>query len=174
MPRSNEIGFGNKTSVSDGSDAEFNFVLNDGVHTSESYTMFVATKPVRLFIERNAALNVFPLTRKLISNKLLSTRCSDETREIKYAVRNGPHLGKIIMETSEGVWLNVTQFTQRDIDNGKVFYEHTKQFMDLSVNDSFTFDVEAHFSESLTNQASTRSRRVQNKKATVANARLRL
>ncbi|XP_076177820.1 chondroitin sulfate proteoglycan 4-like protein [Ptiloglossa arizonensis] len=135
-----------------GSDAEFNFVLNDGVHTSESYTMFVATKPVRLFIERNAALNVFPLTRKLISNKLLSTRCSDETREIKYAVRNGPHLGKIIMETSEGVWLNVTQFTQRDIDNGKVFYEHTKQFMDLSVNDSFTFDVEAHFSESLTNQ----------------------
>ncbi|XP_076221129.1 chondroitin sulfate proteoglycan 4-like protein [Nomia melanderi] len=135
-----------------GSDAEFNFVLSDGVHTSESYNVLVATKPVRLTIERNSALNVFPLSRKLISDKLLLTRCLDETREIKYAVRNGPHLGKIIMETNEGAWLNVDRFTQRDVNNSKVFYEHTKQFMDLTANDSFTFDVEANFAESLTNQ----------------------
>lgn len=81
-------------------------------------------------------------------------KCSDQLREIKYTVRNGPHLGKIIMETSEGAWLNVDRFTQKDVNNSKVFYEHTKQFMDLSANDSFTFDVEAHFTESLTNQAS--------------------
>ncbi|XP_053994110.1 chondroitin sulfate proteoglycan 4 [Hylaeus volcanicus] len=135
-----------------GSDAEFNFVLNDGVHTSEPYTISVATKPIRLSIEHNAALNVFPLTRKLISDKLLMTKCSDQAREIKYTVRNGPHLGKIIMETSEGAWLNVDRFSQRDINGSKVFYEHTKQFMDLAANDSFTFDVEAHFAESLTNQ----------------------
>lgn len=89
----------------------------------------------------------------MISSKLLLTKCSDETREIKYTVRNGPHLGKIIMETSEGAWLNVERFTQTDVNNSKVFYEHTKQFMDLTANDSFTFDVEAHFAESLTNQA---------------------
>ncbi|KOC68137.1 Chondroitin sulfate proteoglycan 4, partial [Habropoda laboriosa] len=124
-----------------GSDAEFNFVLYDGVHTTESYNIMVATKPVRLTTERNAALNVFPLTRKMISSKLLLTKCLDETREIKYIVRNGPHLGKIIMETNEGAWLNVERFTQRDVNNSKVFYEHTKQFMDLAANDSFTFDV---------------------------------
>ncbi|XP_076245402.1 chondroitin sulfate proteoglycan 4-like protein [Calliopsis andreniformis] len=135
-----------------GSDAEFNFILHDGVHTSDSYTVLVATKPVRLSMEHNLAPNVFPLTRKLISDKLLLTRCSDEAREIKYIVRNGPHLGKIIMETSEGTWLKVDRFTQRDINNSKVFYEHTRQFMDLTANDSFTFDVEARFTESLTNQ----------------------
>ncbi|XP_033328605.2 chondroitin sulfate proteoglycan 4-like protein [Megalopta genalis] len=135
-----------------GSDAEFNFVLSDGVHTSESYNLMVSTKPVRLSVERNTALNVFPLTRKLISEKLLLTRCSDETREIKYTVRNGPRLGKIIMETNEGAWLNVDRFTQIDVNNSKVFYEHTKQFMDLTANDSFVFDTEAHFAESLTNQ----------------------
>ncbi|XP_031770983.1 chondroitin sulfate proteoglycan 4 [Apis florea] len=135
-----------------GSDAEFNFVLYDGVHATESYTILVTTKPIRLNIEQNVALNVFPLTRKMISSKLLLTKCSDETREIKYTVRNGPHLGKIIMETSEGAWLNVERFTQTDVNNSKVFYEHTKQFMDLTANDSFTFDVEAHFAESLTNQ----------------------
>lgn len=144
--------------VSDGSNAEFNFVLQDGVHTSNPYTMLVATKRVRLSIEHNTAPNVFPLTRKLISEKLLLTRCSDEAREIKYIMRNGPHLGKIIMETSEGAWLNVDRFTQRDINSSKVFYEHTKQFMDLTANDSFTFEVEASFAKSLTNQASLRSR----------------
>ncbi|XP_014468132.1 PREDICTED: chondroitin sulfate proteoglycan 4 isoform X2 [Dinoponera quadriceps] len=135
-----------------GSDAEFNFVLSDGVHTTESYTILVATKPVRLNIEHNIPLNVFPLTRKLISEKLLLTTCSDEAREIRYTVRNGPHLGKVIMETSEGVWLEVERFTQRDINNSKVIYEHTKQFMDLTANDSFTFDIEAHFAGALTNQ----------------------
>jgi chondroitin sulfate proteoglycan 4 len=97
-------------------------------------------------------LNVFPLTRKLISDKLLLTTCSDEAREIRYIVRNGPHLGKVIMETSEGVWLEVERFTQRDINNSKVIYEHTKQFMDLTANDSFTFDVETHFAGTLTSQ----------------------
>jgi len=56
------------------------------------------------------------------------------------------------METSEGVWLEVERFTQRDINNSKVIYEHTKQFMDLTANDSFTFDVETHFAGALTNQ----------------------
>ncbi|XP_070515030.1 chondroitin sulfate proteoglycan 4 isoform X2 [Cardiocondyla obscurior] len=135
-----------------GSDGEFNFVLNDGVHTTRSYTILVATKSIRLNIEHNMPLNVFPLTRKLISHKLLLTTCSDEAREIRYTVRNGPHLGKVIMETSEGIWLEVEQFTQRDINNSKVIYEHTKQFMDLTANDSFTFDIEAHFAGTIINQ----------------------
>ncbi|XP_011053111.1 PREDICTED: chondroitin sulfate proteoglycan 4 [Acromyrmex echinatior] len=135
-----------------GSDGEFNFVLSDGVHTTKSYTILVTTKPIRLNIEHNMPLNVFPLTRKLISEKLLLTTCSDEAREIRYTVRNGPHLGKVIMETSEGVWLEVERFTQRDINNSKVIYEHTKQFMDLTANDSFIFDIETHFAGTLTNQ----------------------
>lgn len=135
-----------------GSDGEFNFVLSDGIHTTKSYTILVVTKPIRLNIEHNMPLNVFPLTRKLISDKLLLTTCSDEAREIRYIVRNGPHLGKVIMETSEGVWLEVERFTQRDINNSKVIYEHTKQFMDLTANDSFIFDIEANFVGTLTNQ----------------------
>lgn len=136
----------------DGSDGEFNFVLSDGVHTTEFYTILITTKPVRLNIEHNMPLNVFPLTKKLISDKLLLTTCFDEAREIRYIVRNGPHLGKVIMETSEGIWLEVERFTQKDINNSKVIYEHSKQFMDLAANDSFTFDVETHFAGSLTNQ----------------------
>ncbi|XP_043505299.1 chondroitin sulfate proteoglycan 4 isoform X1 [Polistes fuscatus] len=135
-----------------GSEAEFSFVLNDGIHTTEAYNISIVAKPVRLTVEQNVPLNVFPLTRKVISNKLLLIRCSDKAREIKYSVRNGPHLGKIIMETGEGVWLEVDRFTQKDINDSKVFYEHRIRFMDLAANDSFAFDIEAHYTGSITNQ----------------------
>lgn len=100
----------------------------------------------------NVALNVFPLTRKPISSDLLLVSSTDRNREIKYIVKSGPHLGKIIMETSEGIWLEVDRFTQSELNQSKVIYEHTKQFMDLAANDSFLFDVEAHFAAPLLNQ----------------------
>ena len=112
----------------------------------------IVTKPVRLLIRKNNVLNVFPLTRKAISDKLLLTTCPDNNREIRYIVRSPPRMGKIIMETSEGAWQEVNRFTQTNINQYKVTYEHTKQFMDLLANDSFTFDVETHYALPITNQ----------------------
>ena len=112
----------------------------------------IVTKPVRLLVRNNNILNVFPLTRKPISDKLLLTTCPDNIREIRYVVRNPPRMGKIIMETSEGAWMEVNQFTQTNITQNKVTYEHTKQFMDLFANDSFIFDVETHYAKPITNQ----------------------
>ncbi|XP_012280685.1 chondroitin sulfate proteoglycan 4 [Orussus abietinus] len=135
-----------------GTDADFTFTLNDGVHMTESHTVLVTTSAVRLSLRNNELLNIFPLTRKPISSKLLLAASSDDEREIRYSVHNGPQLGKIMMETSEGVWLEVNQFTQKDVNQSRVSYEHTKQFMDLSANDSFTFNAETHFAPPLTNQ----------------------
>ncbi|XP_046745666.1 chondroitin sulfate proteoglycan 4 [Diprion similis] len=134
------------------SDAEFIFTIDDGVHTTSNYTMLVVTREVRLSVKNNNPLNVFPLTRKPISADLLSIDSTDGNRKIKYIVRSGPHLGRIIMETSEGIWLEVDRFYQSDLNHSKVIYEHTKQFMDLSANDSFVFDVEAHFAKPVLNQ----------------------
>lgn len=139
-------------SVEDGTDADFSFVLHDGVHTTNPYTVPVITKPVQITIVRNEPLNVFPLMKQFISSKSLSTKCSDETRLLKYMVKSPPRLGKIIVETSEDVWLESNRFTQKDVDNNKVMYEHTRSSMDLRTNDSFIFDVETHFSRTLSNQ----------------------
>ncbi|XP_043482850.1 chondroitin sulfate proteoglycan 4 isoform X2 [Leptopilina heterotoma] len=135
-----------------GSDTQFSFALFDGIHATDIYTIKIVTKPVQLLITRNNALNVFPLTRKTISDKLLLTTCSDNDREIKYIVKNPPRMGKIIMETSEGAWQEVNKFTQSNLNENKVTYEHTKQFMDLLANDSFTFEVETHYAMPITNQ----------------------
>ncbi|XP_012264856.2 chondroitin sulfate proteoglycan 4 [Athalia rosae] len=135
-----------------GSDAEFSFTVNDGVHASINYTMPVVTREVRLSLKNNHPLNVFPLTRKPIVGEQLLVESTDENREVKYTVKNGPHMGRIIMETNEGIWLEVDRFTQGELNASKVIYEHTKQFMDLSANDSFVFDVESHFAKPLISQ----------------------
>ncbi|XP_051173583.1 chondroitin sulfate proteoglycan 4 isoform X2 [Leptopilina boulardi] len=135
-----------------GSDAQFSFTLFDGIHATDTYKIPIVTKPVLLLIQKNNALNVFPLTRKTISDKLLLTNCSDNDREIRYVVKNPPRMGKIIMETSEGAWQEVNKFTQSNLNRNKVTYEHTKQFMDLLANDSFTFDVETHYAMPILNQ----------------------
>ncbi|CAB0031771.1 unnamed protein product [Trichogramma brassicae] len=128
-------------------EAEFKFSVNDGVHSTETYQVAIGTKPVSLSLERNQVLNVFPLTRKALSSELLLAKCTDPDRDVKYVVKTNPAMGKIIMETADGTWLEVDRFTQRDLNNSRVSYEHNKQFNNLSASDSFQFDLETHFAE---------------------------
>jgi chondroitin sulfate proteoglycan 4 len=55
-------------------------------------------------------------------------------------------------EESRGIFKVVSTFTQNDLNNSQVFYEHTHQFSDLYANDSFVFDVKAHLARTLHNQ----------------------
>ncbi|XP_058794987.1 chondroitin sulfate proteoglycan 4 [Phymastichus coffea] len=135
-----------------GSRAEVKFFVFDGLHKTDVYKLLVTTKPVQVLIGHNEILNVFPLARKLITSDLLLTKCTDADRDVKYFVRNGPHMGRIIMETNEGIWLKVDRFTQQDLNNSRVSYEHNKPFNSLAANDSFVFDVEAYFATPIRNQ----------------------
>lgn len=56
------------------------------------------------------------------------------------------------METSEGSWIEVDRFTQKDVNDSRVSYEHNKQFNNLSASDSFTFDVETYFAAPIKDQ----------------------
>lgn len=136
----------------DGSEAEFSFSVSDGQHATETHRIAVSTKPVEIVIERNRVLSVFPQAKKPINSDLLLSVCTDSERDVKYFVRRSPGMGKIIMETSDGTWLEVDRFTQKDLNNSKIAYEHKKQFNNLSASDSFIFDVETHFAAPIKNQ----------------------
>lgn len=103
-------------------------------------------------IQHNRVLKVFPLARKPISGDLLLSNCTDDTRDVKYFVRSGPTMGRIIMESSEGAWLEVDRFTQKDLNNSRVSYEHNRQFNNLSASDSFIFDIETYFAPPIKSQ----------------------
>ncbi|KAJ8965484.1 hypothetical protein NQ317_017185 [Molorchus minor] len=133
-----------------GSEARFKFNVSDGLHTTKDYVFHIKTKPVHIKII-SRPLHIFPLQKKyLTSNHLLAT-ASDVNRKIQYEVDVPPSLGRLMMESEKmGIFKVVSSFTQDDLNNSRVFYEHTHQFSDLYANDSFMFSVKAHLTPTLT------------------------
>lgn len=141
--------------IPDGREAKFTFNISDGLHTTEEHTFHIKTKPVQLQIHCRS-LHIFPLQRKYITSSHLLTTVSDPTRVVTYEIVTPPTLGRLMMESEEarGIYKVVSVFTQDDLNNSKVFYEHTHQFSDLYANDSFGFNIKAHLARTLLNQVS--------------------
>ncbi|XP_055851625.1 chondroitin sulfate proteoglycan 4 [Episyrphus balteatus] len=132
---------------------EISFIVTDGAFNTTDQILNIAIKPVIIIKEYNVNLHVFPLTKKQILRDHLSFKCSDIERKIKYNITIQPNLGRILHESIEnGHTAQVNEFTQEDIDNGRIFYEHTAVILELRVNDSFYFDIIAEESDRLFNQ----------------------
>lgn len=134
---------------------EISFIVTDGLFNTTEQLLNIAIKPIEIIQDRNENLHVFPLTKKQILRDHLYYKCSDEGREIRYNVSVPPSLGRLIneyMEMGGGQGREVTEFTQDDIDNGRIFYEHTAVIIEFRINDSFYFDVIAERSDRLLDQ----------------------
>jgi chondroitin sulfate proteoglycan 4 len=106
-------------------------------------------------LARNSRLHVFPLLRQGIGPKHLLALTSDPShppRHITYTIKTPPVLGRILTETPEGAPKEVASFSQREINESRIWYEHTKVFTDLAANDSFVVDVSTEFAEPLLSQ----------------------
>lgn len=51
-----------------------------------------------------------------------------------------------------GIFKVVSRFSQSDLNDSRLFYEHTHPFADLYMNDSFVFNARAPFTEPLLNK----------------------
>lgn len=148
-----QIYFINDHMIQVGQMGQVVFYVTDGVHNTTESILYITSNPVLLEVDKNEFLHVFPLTRKQILSDQLFYKCSDADREIKYQITVSPQIGKIIREdTSLGITSEVQEFTQDDVENGKIFYEHTSPMVELRTNDSFFFDVKALFAPSLIDQ----------------------
>lgn len=128
------------------------FNVTDGLHELSSVKFLITTKSVSLKLIRKQNLRVFPLMREPLNNYLLMSKCSDLTRTIIYKVDRAPTLGRLIMLSGDTHHRSIKQFTQQDVNNSLVYYEHTHPFSDLFTNDSFIFTVEAALAKPLTDQ----------------------
>lgn len=126
------------------------FNVTDGLHELSKITFLISTKSVSLKIVRKQNLRVFPLMRVPLNNYILMSKCSDPTRNIIYRVERAPTLGRLIMMYGENHHRSIKQFTQQDVNNTFVYYEHTHPFSDLNTNDSFVFTVQAALAKPLT------------------------
>lgn len=83
----------------------------------------------------------------------LQYTCSDLDREVKFFVTSAPQSGRLLIESDEDqTSREVKEFTQQDIDKGRLIYEHTHSMVELKSNDSFIFDVKSKLAASLSNQ----------------------
>lgn len=73
----------------------------------------------------------------------------------RITVTRPPRLGRLLLELPDGSTKRISSFTQRDLNQSLVIYEHTEPFADLSVNDSFVFDITSDLSAPLTQQLFT-------------------
>lgn len=51
-----------------------------------------------------------------------------------------------------GIFKVVSRFTQSDLNDNRLFYEHTHPFADLYMNDSFIFNAKARYTNPLINK----------------------
>lgn len=132
---------------------QINFYATDGEHKTPVQVLHIVTNPVSLDLVRNEKLHVFPLTRKQILPDQLKYKCSDDDRDVIYQVTVLPQTGRILYEHQDnGTSIEVTEFTQNDINNGRILYEHTHPMVELKSNDSFFFDVKSKLANSLIDQ----------------------
>lgn len=132
--------------------AKFVFNVSDGIHTTKSYLFQIKTKKVQMKLFTNKPLYIFPLQKKVITNNNLLTKNSDGRRML-YVITKPPTLGRLMMKSSMREYNSVvSNFTQQDIDNGTIYYEHLHPFLDLYANDSFVFTVTSYLAPSLENE----------------------
>lgn len=138
--------------ISDGSKGKMIFNVTDGLHELSKITFLITTKSVSLKLIRKQTLRVFPLMREPLNNYLLMSKCSDPSRNIIYKVDRAPALGRLVMLSGENHHRSIKQFTQQDVNNTLIYYEHTHPFSDLYTNDSFIFTVEAALAKPIADQ----------------------
>ncbi|KAI8430565.1 hypothetical protein MSG28_000789 [Choristoneura fumiferana] len=113
--------------------------VNDGSEESSDYFKLIAVtengKESEPFFVR---VNIVPV--------------NDETPIVAANTGLAPALGRLIMLSGDSHHRSIKQFTQEDINNTLVYYEHTHPFSDLYTNDSFLFTVEAALANPIPDQ----------------------
>ena len=133
----------------------FDLTVSDGVKTTGVLSFAITAQKVMLHLAGKGPshLHVFPMRRQILTRNQLLVLPSDTRRPVFYVIKSLPSLGRLMIDSlPPGNPRTAMNFTQRDINSSRVFYEHTHPFFGLSTNDSFTFDVTADFAEPLLDQ----------------------
>ena len=142
----------------------FQFAVSDGETELHPFTFEVETTPPVLSMSACETLRVFPGVDQPITKSVLSAVVINDPvnmtsyRTLMYAVRQPPRNGRLRLVTSSPLDvdsnLDVTSFTQTEIDSGRIVYRPTvKSFPVWSdlVEDRVVLDVSTAYAEVLRN-----------------------
>ncbi|XP_043231633.1 chondroitin sulfate proteoglycan 4-like [Amphibalanus amphitrite] len=126
--------------------------VSDGVHRTPPERLTVLVERLQLRLVANTRLHVFPMMQQSITkgHLLVGTNDPRTPRTITYSVIRKPRLGKITREQPDGSTVEVSWFTQQDLNRSLVLYEHQRPLAGLSASDSVELRVETPPAEPLT------------------------
>ncbi|KAH9492953.1 hypothetical protein Btru_023914 [Bulinus truncatus] len=117
--------------------------VTDGVATSSSVDLRFRVEELKLFVRNNTGIYSSYGSISLITAANLSTITNVplEDLEVRYNITVLPTQGMLQrLEHSTSQWMNVTTFTQRHIDSGRIRYLHLPG-RNFTLYDSFIFEV---------------------------------
>ncbi|XP_078056067.1 chondroitin sulfate proteoglycan 4-like isoform X2 [Mustelus asterias] len=142
-----QINNGQITFVHHGSlSGGFSFEVSDGVNRASTQLFTVSARRLKILIETEETLVIYPGTRKPITSRHLKARTSDDSkasnRPIIFTVVTAPENGELMRVQGGNVTGRVSTFTDRDLEAGSIFYQHNRPKEPFwKSQDSFQFTV---------------------------------
>ncbi|KAM9808316.1 chondroitin sulfate proteoglycan 4 [Neosynchiropus ocellatus] len=102
----------------------FSFTVTDGEHTSPLYRFVVTARPLTITMVTQEELMVFPGTRQPITSANLGAVTSEDGNAISYSLVQPPRLGRLIQAKERNQFVEISHFTQEELESGAIFYEH--------------------------------------------------
>lgn len=133
------------------SHGQFSFQATDGINDDILQTFHVRAHPVVLELKNSGPLAVFPNTIHPVSNAslLAVTTSTNFTKPIFFTVvEPKPRKGKVVTVTA-GRPLEISQFSQDDVNQGKVFYQHTAYMSAWQQTDAIHIEVSTTYAITL-------------------------
>ena len=140
--------------------------LSDGLNNGQDIQFKVRVKDLNIRLENHEQLDVFPMAQAPLRTDHLLVVTSDydpsphnqtfdttfsghRRRKIHYLVTSPPKLGVLIYSRDgrERMTSEARNFTQRDVDEGRVFYKHIKPFSNLTVYDSIELEASSEYAK---------------------------
>ncbi|CAN7944285.1 unnamed protein product, partial [Ixodes hexagonus] len=121
----------------------FKFQVTDGLNQGSPHVFTVNARPLKIRLEHNKTLSVLPGSQQSITRDHLLARTGDRNRDVSFVVVQQPRLGTLLRENpQDGTLIQLSRFTQADIDNYLVLYEHRAPMSQPVEHDSLLLDLE--------------------------------
>ncbi|XP_072107890.1 chondroitin sulfate proteoglycan 4 [Mobula birostris] len=118
--------------------------VSDGDRVSNTVVLRIMAVPAVYKVANNTGLIVDQSDAALITNYNLSveTNAVNQEVEIRYNIAKSPTYGEIQRQHSSGAWKQISSFSQRSVDRGRIRYFGTFHKLQTSnVTDMFKFKV---------------------------------
>ena len=116
---------------------------------------FIHARPVEMVVVVNKTVKAFPRTKELIGNQSLLVKTSSQdlpekvSHPIVYTlVKPHPRSGRIVTVIGKRL-LDISSFTQDDINQGKVFYEPTTDLRGWEESDTLYFEISTMYAKKM-------------------------